>query len=246
VKRMLDRIVPLERRELRKGPRFLDWSIIDNPAAAIAHTHREILRMCEIVLGMFSNSIVVFKSNDKDLMRDIVKKDDEVDTLEEEIDEYLTGISQEELTEYQSKRIASLFFITDELEHIGDIVSKSLMVYAGKKIQQGFMFSNEGFKEIIEFHKQVQEHFKLTLDALTTYDKELAERIRAERKKGMDIHITLHNAHIDRLKRGLVESIETSTVHLDLINDLERINFHLSNIGYAILGKIGTKTEARW
>jgi phosphate:Na+ symporter len=238
VKRMLDRLVPMERRELRKGPRFLDWNIIDNPAAAIAHAHREILRMCDTVLGMFSNSIVVFKNNDKDLMRDIVKKDDEVDTLEEEIDEYLTRISQEELTEYQSKRIASLFFITDELEHIGDIVSKSLMVYAEKKIQQGFMFSSEGFKEIIAFHKQVEEHFRLTLDALTTYDKELAERIRAERKKGMDIHITLHNAHIDRLKRGLVESIETSTVHLDLINDLERINFHLSNIGYAILGKM--------
>jgi phosphate:Na+ symporter len=197
--------------------------------------------MSDVVLEMLGKSISVFKDNDKDLMRDIIKKDDDVDILEERISDYLTRISQEELTDYQSKRVASLFFITDELEHIGDIVSKSLMVYAGKKIQQGFMFSGEGFKEIIEFHRRVEEQFKLASDALTTYDRELAERVKDERKRGMDTHIQLHNAHIERLKRGLQESIETSTVHLDLINDLERVNFHISNIGYAILGKMSAK-----
>ncbi len=238
VKRLLDRMVPKERKELQAGPRFLDWSVLDNPAAAIAHAHREVLRMSDMVLEMFSNAMAVFKKNDKDLMRDIVKRDDAIDTLEVEIDEYLTRISQEELTDYQSKRIASLFFITDELEHIGDVVSKSLMVYAEKKIRQGFAFSDEGFGEIVAFHKQVEQSFRLALDALTTYDRGLAEKSRAERGKGMDTHITLHNTHIERLKRGLQESIETSTIHLDLINDLERINFHISNIGYAILGKI--------
>lgn len=238
IKRLFNRIVPKERKELRKGPRFLDWTVMDNPSAAIAHAHREILRMSDMVLEMFSNAITVFKKNDKDLMRDLVKKDDEIDTLEVEIDEYLTRISQEELTDYQSKRIASLFFITDELEHIGDIVSKSLMVYAEKKIQQGFTFSDEGFKEIIVFHRQVGGNFRLACEALTTYDRELAGRVKEERKKGVSMHIRLHNAHIERLKRGLQESIETSTIHLDLINDLERINFHLSNIGYAVLGRI--------
>ena len=239
--KLLDKVVPRERKELKKGPRFLDKSIIDNPAAAIAHAHREILRMADVVLDMFSRSMEVFKRNDKDLMRDIIKEDDEVDNLEEEINDYLTSISQEELTEYQSKRVASLFFVTDELEHIGDIVSKSLMVYAGKKIQQGFVFSDEGFSEIIGFHKKVKENFKLAISALTTYDKSLAGKLTDERKVGVATHIKLHNAHIDRLKRGLSETIETSTIHLDFINDLERVNFHISNIGYAILGKVDTK-----
>jgi phosphate:Na+ symporter len=240
-RRLVNRIMPREREELPKGARFLDWSVIDNPAAAIAHAHREILRMCDKVFEMFTRSIMVFRENDKDLMRDLVKADDEVDALEQGMNEYLTRISQEELTDYQSKRIASLFFITDELEHIGDIVSKSLMVYAEKKIKKGFMFSDEGFKEIISFHQQVEENFRLASEALTTYDRELAERVREERNRGVHTHIALHNAHVERLKRGLQESIETSTVHLDLINDLERINFHLSNIGSAILGKIGTR-----
>jgi phosphate:Na+ symporter len=116
------------------------------------------------------------------------------------------------------------------------------MVYAEKKIRQGFMFSDEGFREIFAFHRQVEGNFRLAADALTTYDKDLAVRIKEERSKGLDTHIKLHNAHIERLKRGLQESIETSTIHLDLINDLERVNFHIANIGFAILGKIGPKT----
>ncbi|TES93239.1 MAG: hypothetical protein E3J87_02705 [Candidatus Cloacimonadota bacterium] len=241
VGKLLERIVPKEKKELLKGPRFLDKKIIENPAAAIAHTQREILRMADMVSEMFTNSMEVFKDNDKDLMRNLVKKDDEVDNLEEAINDYLTGVSQEELTNYQSKRITSLFFITDELEHIGDIVSKSLMIYAGKKIKEGFIFSDEGFNELIDFHGRIKENFNLAVSALTTYDKSLARRLMEERQQCVDIHIKLHNAHIERLKRGLVETIETSTIHLDFIDDLERVNFHISNIGYAILGKITPK-----
>ncbi len=241
VGKLLERIVPKERKELQKGPRFLNKKIIENPAAAIAHVHREILRMADMVSEMFIRSMEVFKSNDKDLMRELIKEDDEVDRLEEAINDYLTSISQEELTDYQSKRISSLFFITGELEHIGDIVSKSLMVYARKKIHEGFIFSDEGFDELIDFHREIKDNFDIGISALTTFDKSLAGKLMEERQKGVDRHVQLHNAHIDRLKRGLVETIETSTIHLDFIDDLERVVFHISNIGYAILGKVGLK-----
>jgi len=51
-----------------------------------------------------------------------------------------------------------------------------------------------------------------------------------------DLLRELHRRHIDRLHRGLKESLETSTVHLDLITDLERINFHTSKVGDVLLG----------
>ncbi len=241
VGKLLNKMVPQEKKELLKGPRFLDKNIIENPSAAVAHAHREILRMADMVYEMFTRSMEVFKHNDKDLMRDLVKKDDEVDNLEEAINDYLTSISQEELTDYQSRRITSLFFITGEMEHIGDIVSKSLMVYARKKIHEGFIFSDEGFTELIDFHREIKENFVIAVSALTTFDKGLAGKLMEERQKGVDRHVQLHNAHIDRLKRGLVETIETSTIHLDFIDDLERVIFHISNIGYAILGKVGLK-----
>lgn len=241
VGKLLNKMVPQEKKELLVGPRFLDKNIIENPSAAIAHVHREILRMADMVYEMFTRSMEVFKHNDKDLMRDLIKKDDEVDNLEEAINDYLTSISQEELTDYQSRRITSLFFITGEMEHIGDIVSKSLMVYARKKIHEGFIFSDEGFSELIDFHREIKENFVIAVSALTTFDKGLAGKLMEERQKGVDRHVQLHNAHIDRLKRGLVETIETSTIHLDFIDDLERVIFHISNIGYAILGKVGLK-----
>jgi phosphate:Na+ symporter len=235
---MIKKMTPVTSKELRKGPRYLDRTVLDNPAAAIAHVHREVLRMADMVLDMFSRSMDVFRENDKDLMKELVRKDDEIDNLEVAISDYLADISQEELTTFQSRRIASLFFIIDELEHIGDIVSKSFMSYARKKIKQGFVFSEEGFNEIIDFYEKIKGNFQLTISSLTTYDKELAIQLKDERDRGMNRHIELHNTHIDRLKRGLKETIETSTVHLDLIDDLERVNFHISNIARAILGRV--------
>ncbi len=236
---LFQRIVPEGKEQLSKGPKFLDKGLLENPAAAIAHTNREVLRMADMAYEMFADSIDVFKTNDKDQMRDIIKKDDELDELEEAVNDYLTSISQEELTDYQSKRITSLFFISGELEHIGDIVSKSFMVYAGKKIKESFLFSREGFREIIDFHRKIGKNFSNAISAITTYDKTLAARLMGTRKWGVDKHIELHNAHIERLKKGFVETIETSTIHLDFIDDLERVNFHISNVGKAIMGKVG-------
>ena len=45
-------------------------------------------------------------------------------------------------------------------------------------------------------------------------------------------------AHIARLHAGLPESIETSSIHLDALNDLKRINSHATNIAYVVLGEI--------
>lgn len=48
----------------------------------------------------------------------------------------------------------------------------------------------------------------------------------------------LRQAHIQRLHAGLRESIETSSIHLDVLNDLKRINSHATNIAYVVLGEI--------
>jgi len=42
--------------------------------------------------------------------------------------------------------------------------------------------------------------------------------------------------HIERLQRGFKESLETSTIHLDILSDLERINFHATEIAEAVIG----------
>ena len=51
--------------------------------------------------------------------------------------------------------------------------------------------------------------------------------------------------HIARLQDNTTQSIETSSLHLDLISDLKRINSHICSIAYPILEQAGALTPTR-
>jgi len=131
----------LPQRELPSkefAPKYLDRRLLETPDLALGQATREILRMADIVFGMVKDTMTVFKQNDEQLRRQLVKEDDKVDLLEESLTPYLTKLSQKELTDEQVEKEVALLFITSELEQAGDLVSKNLMTYAGKKIVQPF------------------------------------------------------------------------------------------------------------
>jgi phosphate:Na+ symporter len=55
----------------------------------------------------------------------------------------------------------------------------------------------------------------------------------------------LPDSHLQRLRRGTPESIETSGLHLDVIRDLKRINSHLTSVAYPILDAAGELARTR-
>jgi len=224
-----------ERKESR--PKYLDETVLGTPSLAMGQAQREATRMADIVCDMFTRVRDVLRSNDEILGNQIVAEDDNVDELSEKTTTYLTRISQEELSEEQSERGVALLYIVDELESIGDVVSKSLMVYAKKKIDRGFYFSSEGFAEINAYHEYACETIKMAITSFSTWDKRLARETADRRAEGAQRLSQLHDAHIERLRREKPESLDTSSVHLDLIRDLERVNSHACNIAEAMLGK---------
>ena len=63
--------------------------------------------------------------------------DDRVDRLHEAIKLFVTDISREPLSAQESRRAAEILSFTTNLEHIGDIVDKSLLELADKKTRAG-------------------------------------------------------------------------------------------------------------
>jgi phosphate:Na+ symporter len=220
------------------APRYLEPSLLQSPDLALGQATREILRMADIVFGMVKDTMTVYRENDEQLQRQLISQDDKVDLLEESITPYLTKLSQKELSSQQGDREIALLFITSELEQIGDLVSKKLMVYAQKKIYTPYYFSDEGFEEINQFHAEVVATLQMAINAFASWDKNLANKVIERRKRLSLEENRLHRAHIDRLHKGFKETLDTSAVHMDLISDLNRINLHASKIAYAILGKV--------
>lgn len=216
-------------------PKYLDTGVLNTPSLALAQATRECLRMSDIVLGMHRDSIRVFREDAMELAEDVQKRDNWVDHLNRKIKLYITKLSASSLTEDQSQREVALLALTGDLETIGDIVDRSLMELAKKKIYKGLRFSDRGIKEIALLHEKVQRNFELVISAFASQDIGLAQRVIKEKSSVTQTERELRAAHIDRLHEGLPETVETSAIHLDILTNLVRINHHVTSIAYPIV-----------
>lgn len=216
-------------------PKYLDPLVLDSPALALGQATREALRMSDIVLDMYRETIRVFTENNQEVQEQIERKDDWVDTLNREIKLYITKLSAKSLTEEQSEREVALLALSSDLETIGDIIDRNLMELAKKKIYKGLRFSDQGLKEIVELHNRVGQNFEQVISAFASQDPGLAQRVIQAKDEITHLERELRAAHIQRLHEGLPESIETSAIHLDILTNLVRINHHVTSIAYPII-----------
>jgi phosphate:Na+ symporter len=195
-KKLLNKLIP-ETAGVKGSPKYLSPTLLDTPAVALAQAAREVMRMDDIVFEMYKQTLDSFLHNNKELRKDIVARDNTVDSLEESITAYLTQISQSEITPELSKKCSALLYVVDDLEHIGDVVSKTLTDYIKKKIDFNLSFSDEGLVEISQFHAEVSETINLSLSALSGWDKKLAMQALKRRETGNQRLQELHNRHLE-------------------------------------------------
>ena len=234
--RVITRAIP-ETRRSEIGAIYLNPQVLDTPAVALGQALREVLRMGDVVVQSLRDTIRVFERNDDELRRELVKRDDQIDRLEEDIKQYLIKLSGRSLTEEQSDRETALLFIIVNLEEIGDVIDKDLLELAEKKIRGHHRFSEQGWAEIKDLHAKVVENLELAMSAVATQDRAIAETVIRHKAVVNTLERRLRQAHMERLRSGLRESIDTSSIHLDVLASLKRANSLASGIAYAVLGQ---------
>ncbi len=218
--------------------RYLDKQVLETPEIALGQAYKEAERMGRKVSKMLEQTINVFQEGDDLLRKKVKKMDNEIDFLNSAITKYLTSLSQGDLTEEQSEREVSLLYIVADLEHIGDLIDKNLMELARKKIDFGLNFSPEGERDIALLHGQITECLKMAIDAFVQDDQDAAKAVLHESPLIDKLEDDLRFAHIQRLHDGLQETIDTSTIHLDVINSLKQVNSHSANIAQVVVGEV--------
>jgi phosphate:Na+ symporter len=226
-------------------PRHLDPNVLDSPAEALGCALRETLNLGDRVSDMLRQTIDVLERTDSKAVKAIEAADNAVDQLYEAIKLYLVQISRNELGEEDGRRYVEILTFTTNLEHIGDIIDKNLMELAGKKIRNRYAFSAEGMAELRAFHARVLENLRLALNVFTTRDITLARRLVGEKASLREAESRAADSHFARLREGRTESIETSSIHMDVIRDLKRINGHLASVAYPILEAAGELADTR-
>ncbi len=233
---LFTRLVP-DRGTRGIGAVYLNPNVLDTPAVALGQALREVLRMGDVVLQSLRDVRTVFEHDDDALMREVIRRDDQIDILEEEIKRYVIRLREQSLTEDQSERESALLFVVVNLEEIGDVIEKELMELAEKKIRGHHRFSAQGWQEIVDLHSKVVENLELAISALATSDRSIAEKVVRHKTNINYLERQLRQTHIERLHEGMRETIDTSSIHLDVLAGLKRVNSLVAGIAYAVLGQ---------
>jgi phosphate:Na+ symporter len=238
--RLLKRLLPERVKEAGEtGPRYLDESALETPSLALADAARETLRMGDHVEVMLRKVMAAMMTNDRALVDQVSQMDNSVDSLDEAIKLYVTKLTRGSLDEREGQRAMEIVSFAINLEHIGDIIDKNLSELATKKIKRRFQFSAEGAEELSAFHKRTMDSLRIAFGVFMSGDVNEARKLLTEKAALRNAELAATERHLDRLREGRPETIETTSLHLDVLRDLRRIHSHICSVAYPVLDAAG-------
>jgi phosphate:Na+ symporter len=242
----VEKVLPKPQKTAQLGrPGHLDASALATPSLAISCAAREALHQADVVETMLRGVLEVIQKNDLRLAEELRKMDDTVDALYSAIKYYLTKISREALAEEESRRWTDIISFTINMEQIGDIIERVLIDIEDKKIKPGRNFSEAGMAEIVELHERLIDNLRLGMSVFLNGTVHDAKKLLEEKARFRDLERAYARTHLGRLSDNTVQSIETSSLHIDLISELKRINSHICSIAYPILDSAGALAPSR-
>lgn len=229
----------------RGGPRHLDETVIETPAIALSCATREVMRMADTVETMLEEIPPIFEERDSSRLINMEQMEEQVDALQESLKLYLTAVSRTELSDVESRRCMEILLFATNLEHIGDIVDNNLLELAKKKIKRGLAFSKPGWRDLSHLHASTLRQMQLAISVFVSGDAASARRLISAKEQFRNDELAAKERHLARLRKGQVDSIETSALHLDILRDLKRVVSHLTSVAYPILEATGELNQSR-
>ncbi|MBN3863248.1 Na/Pi cotransporter family protein [Pseudomonas frederiksbergensis] len=221
-------------------PRHLDPTALVTPSLALANAARETLRIGDLVDSMLEAMLAVLRGKQTAVTQEIRRLTDDVEALYSAIKLYLAQMPREDLSEQDSRRWAETIELAINLKLASDLIERMLRKVQEQKTSQRRSFSEVGLEELAGLHSQLIANLRLGLSVFLSSDPESARQLLREKRRFRAQERRLAHAHVSRLHRKIVQSIETSSLHLELIADMRRLNSLFCGSAYAVLGTSDT------
>ena len=223
----------------------LDPAATESPAVALSRAAREAMRMGDTVESMLSLSFEALTHGDREVVARVRRMEDILDALHHDIMLYLTKVCPDEMDEAQQRRYREVTGFSTNLEHIGDIIDRGIMDAATRKGKKRVQFSREGMDEIAAMQRQILDNLRIALGLFTNPAAETARNLVEAKATLRALEQRSIENHLARLGRGDVESVETSSLYLNVLRDLKRINSHVTSLAYFVLEACGELRSTR-
>jgi phosphate:Na+ symporter len=242
--RLLRNIIP-DASQAEAGATYLDERSLSTPMMAVTCATRETLAIGDLVDQMLAQVADAFECNDVAKLKHIPSLENQIDTLQQGVKIYLSKLGNEGLAKEVYSRSATIIDYAINLEHIADIIETGLVSQIAKKASLGLEFSMDGHQELSKLFHLTIDNLRIAQTTFATRDFNLAKQMMAIKVEVRRMEKRSSECHIERLRAGRADSQQTSSLHLDMLRDLKRINAHIVSVAHPILDDSGLLIESR-
>jgi phosphate:Na+ symporter len=238
--RLAEWLVPerAPRKDVIIEPKFLDEAALAAPSVALQQVRLELGRVGDITVGMLQDIRPAFRERDVKRLKDIERRDDEVDILEVEILHYLGKIRQGSLTEEESLEFQGLMMATDNMESLADVIETDLVTLGHKWVELKTAPSDETRKMLIDFHTTILKTVELTVQAIRDNDQRAAESVLMMKGEIREHSERLLARKAERLSVDDPDYLELVRIEMSYVDQMRRIYTLAKRIAKVVLPEV--------
>ncbi|WP_010662796.1 Na/Pi cotransporter family protein [Marinilabilia salmonicolor] len=227
---IVKRIVP-ERKKETFNLHYLKPELIGSGGMMLPFLKKEVSDMGRLVIQMVDASLTPFFSRESKVLDDLRSNEKMVDNYREEINRFLVSMNEKMSAEEWSDDIYRFLHVVNELEQIADIVSVNIARQGEKWLDANIHFSEEGGRELCDYQQRCVKQLARAMQLLEDWEPEKAMKMKRKYRKYALMAYEMEMQHYKRLLAPSSRSVESSKVHIELLNLLRMINSHATNIG---------------
>jgi phosphate:Na+ symporter len=228
-------------------PLYLDPAAREIPSVALAGAAREALRMADVLEAMLRSAGEAVERGDRLKIAETKRIDDTLDGLNTAIKEYLAAFDPEAMSNGDNKRLLEILTFATNIEHAGDVLDRDILGILSRQMKRGLRLSKDGRAEVLGMIERLCRNLRSATAVFMTEDARTARLLADEKEAFRDIEAAATQAHFSGLRAGGGgNTAETSSLHLDLVRDLKRVNAHLvAAAAYPVLKGQGELLSSR-
>lgn len=214
--------------------KYIDSKYIDTPSIAIVQARAEVVRMGEAVQLMYSDVVHSIEARKLEELFKWRQREDIIDSLQKEITQFLINVMQKRVSPEESKEIASLMRMANNLERAGDGV-ENIAELLEELIEGNLHLSEGGIHDYELISKKVEDFLNLIVEGIKAEDQEIMVRAQQLENDIDGMREDMRGNYIMRLQSGMC-TVDPGLILVDMLTSFEKIGDFCYNVAQAVAG----------